>query len=154
MAAPVGSTPLDRRLPPHRGVWGLGHEVLRGVTPHVNFFFVLLLRSNSGVRVPAQHPQWAMVTQCGVCLSTVSVDILPDSPLAFRPHHADDPRQNDAVWVDFAGPREGADGRCSTQGSEEPVEATQTRGAHPLEPGRGKGAGHPIKAPQAGGALA
>jgi len=44
----------------------------------------------------------------------VSEDILPDSlPLTFRPHHADDPRQNDAAWVDFAGPRQGADGRCS-----------------------------------------
>jgi len=35
------------------------------------------------------------------------------SPLTFRPHHADDPRQNDAAWVDFAGPSQGADGRCS-----------------------------------------
>jgi len=88
------------------------------------------------------------------CLSTVSEDILPDSlPLTFRPHHADDPRQR-AATVDFAGPRQDAEGRCSTQGSEEPVAATQTRGAHPLEQGRGKGAGHPIKAPQAGGALA
>ena len=89
-----------------------------------------------------------------VSVRVVSVDILPDSPLAFRPHHADDLRQNDAAWVDFAGPTHGADGRCSTQGAEDPVEATQTRGAHPLEQGRGKGAGHPIKAPQAGGALA
>ena len=35
------------------------------------------------------------------------------SRLTFRPHHADDPRQNDAAWVDFAGPSQGADGRCS-----------------------------------------
>jgi len=35
------------------------------------------------------------------------------SRLTFRPHHADDPRQIDAAWVDFAGPRQGADGRCS-----------------------------------------
>jgi hypothetical protein len=97
-----------------------------------------------------------MVTQKVWCLSVcLSEDILPDSlPLTFRPHHADDPRQRDAAWVDFAGPRQDAEGRCSTQGSEEPVAATQTRGAHPLEQGRGKGAGHPIKAPQAGGALA
>ena len=57
-----------------------------------------------------------MVTQCGVCLTTVSVVILPDpSRLTFRPHHADDPRQNDAAWEVFAGPSQGADGRCSTQ---------------------------------------
>ena len=49
-----------------------------------------------------------------VSVRTVSVVILPDSlPLTFRPHHADDPRQNDAAWVDFAGPRQGAYGRCS-----------------------------------------
>ena len=96
-----------------------------------------------------------MVTQKVWCPSTVSEDILPDpSRLTFRPHHADDPRQNDAAWVDFAGPTHGADGRCSTPGAEDPVDATQARGAHPLEQGRGKGAGHPIKAPQAGGALA
>ena len=59
-------------------------------------------------------------------------------PPLFRPHHADDPRQNDAAWaVDFAGPRQGADGRCSTPGAEDPVNATQARGAHPLEPGPG-----------------
>ena len=47
---------------------------------------------------------------------------MPDSlPLTFRPYHADDPRQHDAAWVDFAGPTHGADGRCSTQGSEDPV---------------------------------
>ena len=52
--------------------------------------------------------------RCGVCLSTVSEDSLPDSfPLTCRPHHADDPRQNDAAWVDFAGLSQGADGRCS-----------------------------------------
>ena len=75
------------------------------------------------------------------------------SRIAFRPH-ANDPRQNDAAGEDFAGPSQGADGRCSTQGAEDPVEATQTRGAHSLEQGPGKGAGHPIKAPQTGGALA
>jgi len=49
------------------------------------------------------------------------VVILPDSlPLAFRPHHADDPRQHDAASVDFAGLRQGADGRCSTPGAEDP----------------------------------
>ena len=63
-------------------------------------------------------------------------------------------RQHDAATVHFAGPRQDVEGRCSTQGSEEPVAATQTRGAHPLEPGPGKGAARPIKAPQAGGALA
>ena len=48
-------------------------------------------------------------------------DILPDSlPLAFRPHHADDPRQHDAASVDFAGLRQRADGRCSTPGAEDP----------------------------------
>ena len=72
-----------------------------------------------------------------VSVRVVSVDILPDSPLAFRPHHADDLRQNDAAWVDFAGPTHGADGRCSTQGAEDPVDATQTRGAHSLEQGPG-----------------
>ena len=73
-----------------------------------------------------------------VSVRVVSEDILPDSlTLTFRPHHADDPRQNDAAWVDFAGPRQGADGRCSTQGAEEPVAATQTRGAHSLEQGPG-----------------
>ena len=31
------------------------------------------------------------------------MDILPDpSKITSRPHHADDPRQNDAAWVDFA----------------------------------------------------
>ena len=79
--------------------------------------------------------------RCGVCPSTSKrcpwsfCPIL--SRLTFRPHHADDPRQNDAAWVDFAGPRQGADGRCSTPGAEDPVNATQARGAHPLEPGPG-----------------
>ena len=41
------------------------------------------------------------------------------SRLTFRPHHADDPRQNDAAWVDFAGPSQAANGRCSTQGAAE-----------------------------------
>ena len=55
----------------------------------------------------------------------LSEDILPDSlPLTFRPHHADDPRQHDAAWVDFAGPRQGAEqqtdaARGSTQGAAE-----------------------------------
>ena len=53
-----------------------------------------------------------MATQKVWCPTTVSEDILPDS-LTFRPHHADDPRQNDAALVDFAGPSQGADGRCS-----------------------------------------
>ena len=99
---------------------------------------------------PAQHPQFRGTLQGTastappingnanvVSVRVVSVVILPDSPLAFRPHHADDPRQNDAAWVDFAGPSQGADGRCSTQGAEEPVAATQTRGAHSLEQGPG-----------------
>jgi len=76
------------------------------------------------------------------------------SRITFRPHHANDPRQNDAAGEDIAGPSQGAVGRCSTQGAEDPVDATQTRGAHSLEQGPGKGAGHPIKAPQTGRALA
>ena len=48
----------------------------------------------------------------------MSVVILADPLPLFRPHHADEPRQNDAAWVDFAGPRQDAEGRCSTQGSE------------------------------------
>ena len=51
-----------------------------------------------------------------VDIKTVFVVILPDpSRHTFRPHHADDPRQNDAAWEVFAGPSQGADGRCSTQ---------------------------------------
>ena len=47
-----------------------------------------------------------------VDIKTVSEDILPDpSRLTFRPHHADDPRQNDAAWEVFAGPSQGADGK-------------------------------------------
>jgi len=61
--------------------------------------------------------------KCGVLsvdIKTVSVDMLPDpSRITFRPHHADDLRQNDAAWVGFAGPSQGADGRCSTQGAAE-----------------------------------
>ena len=73
-----------------------------------------------------------------VDIKTVFVVILPDpSRHTFRPHHADDPRQNDAAWEVFAGPSQGADGRCSTPGAEEPVAATQTRGAHSLEQGPG-----------------
>ena len=72
-----------------------------------------------------------------VSVCPVSEDILPDSLPLFRPLHADDPRQNDAAWVDFAGSRQGADGRYSTPGAEDPVNATQARGAHPLEPGPG-----------------
>jgi len=57
-----------------------------------------------------------------VSVRAVSVDILPDSlPLTFRPHHADDPRQNEGADGRADDPRqnEGADGRCSTQGAAE-----------------------------------
>ena len=38
-----------------------------------------------------------------VHIKTVSVDILPDpSKITSRPHHADDPRQNDAAWEGVA----------------------------------------------------
>ena len=51
----------------------------------------------------------------------VPEDILPDSlPLTFRPHHADDPRQNDAAWVDFAQAKEQTNAaRGLTQGAAE-----------------------------------
>ena len=73
---------------------------------------------------PTGYSQHNTPNKCGVLsveIKTVSEDILPDpSPLTFRPHqHADDPRQNDAAWRDFAGPSQGADGRCSTQGAAE-----------------------------------
>ena len=64
-----------------------------------------------------------MVTQKVVSfhIKTVSEDILPDSlPPTFRPHHADDPRQNDAAWVDFAQAKEQTNAaRGLTQGAAE-----------------------------------
>ena len=43
----------------------------------------------------------------------MSEDICPiPSRITFWPHHANDPRQNDAAGEDIAGPSQGADGRC------------------------------------------
>ena len=102
-----------------------------------------------------------MVTQKVWCLSVrcLNEDILPDSlPLTFRPHHADDAEGRSSTQRAeepvAATQTRGAQGVAGLPGSDKQVAATQTRGAHPLEQGRGKGAGHPIKAPQAGGALA
>ena len=64
-----------------------------------------------------------------------STSPFPISPPHFRPHAYD--KRNDAAGEVFSGPRQGDDGRCSTPGAEDPVEATQARGAHPLEQGPG-----------------